>query len=331
MGKLKKNILLFCDPGIDDSLAIMYALLNPAFNVVGLVTGYGNIDQEQATQNAAYLLTLAGREDVVLIGGAKGPLSGEFVPYYPEIHGEEGLGPIQPPETIVGELLNYDSVFKLIEQYDGDLIIVDVGRLTSLAIGFILGGDDVMNSVQQFYLMGGAFFVPGNVTPAAEANFYGDPIAADLVLEKAQNVALYPLNVTNKAIITPEVIDTIAETENNPFQPLMKAIFDYYYEAYKKLVPSIPGSPLHDVLTLYAVANPEKFGYTKRRVRVETAEGPLKGATIADFRPRPEEEDEEKEEYIALEFDYDDFVEDFIRVMTRKLPENSVENADRKI
>ncbi|WP_078381266.1 nucleoside hydrolase [Sutcliffiella halmapala] len=317
---MAQKVLLFCDPGIDDSLAIIYALLNPAIQLVGIVTSYGNVNQEQATQNVAYLLELAKRDNVVLIGGAKSPLSGEFTPFYPEIHGEEGLGPIRPPEMIKEELLNFDTVFNLIEEYGPELLIVDVGRMTSLAIAFNLAGPEIMNTVQGFYLMGGAFLVPGNVTAGAEANFYGDPLAAEIVTTKVERGVIYPLNVTNDAIVTPTIIDEIVATENNPFQPLMKAIFDYYYEAYQKLVPGIQGSPLHDVLTLFAITNPQAFKYIEKKVFIGLTEETLRGVSIADFRPRAEEEPEEQTVAIALELDYQEFIADFINVMTNKLP-----------
>lgn len=317
---MAQKVLLFCDPGIDDSLAIIYGLLNPAIQLVGIVTSYGNINQEQATQNVAYLLSLARRENVKLIGGAKGPLSGEFAPFYPEIHGEEGLGPITPPEMIEGELLNFDTIFTIIEEHGPELLIVEVGRMTSLAIAFNLAGVEIMNSVKGFYLMGGAFFVPGNVTAGAEANFYGDPLAAEIVTTKAERAVVYPLNVTNDAIVTPEVIDAIVATDNNPFQPLMKAIFDYYNEAYEKLVPGIQGSPLHDVLTLFAIANPQAFKYAEREVMIGITEDTLRGVSMADFRPRAEPELEEHTVAIALELDYSLFIDDFINVMTNRLP-----------
>ncbi|WP_223700541.1 nucleoside hydrolase [Sutcliffiella deserti] len=320
VGIVAQKILLFCDPGIDDSLAIIYALLNPSIQLVGIVTSYGNVNQEQATQNVAYLLDLANRNNIVLIGGAKGPLSGEYTPFYPEIHGEEGLGPIRPPEKIQGELLNFDTVFKIIEQYGDDLLIVDVGRMTSLAIAFNLAGADILNTVKGFYLMGGAFLVPGNVTPGAEANFYGDPMAAKIVTASVDNGVVYPLNVTNKAIIPPNVIDKIIATNNNPFQPLMKAIFDYYFEAYKKLVPGIQGSPLHDVLTLFAITTPQAFKYVERKIFIGETDDALRGVSIADFRPKPQEEPAENQVAIALELDYQLFLDDFIKVMTSKLP-----------
>ncbi len=315
---MPQKVLLYCDPGIDDSLAIIYALLNPEIELVGVVTSYGNVDQEQATQNVAYLLDLADRNDVILIGGAKTPLSGEFTPYYPEIHGEQGLGPIKPPSTIKGELLNFDAIFKVIEKYGEELIIVDVGRSTSLAISFNLAGEETMNTVKGFYLMGGGFLTPGNVTAGAEANFYGDPIAAGIVMEKAKQGVLYPLNVTNEAIITPEMIDEITTGQNNPFQELVKEIFDYYFEAYQKLVPGIEGSPLHDVMTLFAVTTPQAFKYVEKVVTVGLDEGNLRGVSIADFRPKPDEEGNKIT--IALEVDYQSFTDDFVKVMSGSMP-----------
>ncbi|ART75978.1 nucleoside hydrolase [Sutcliffiella horikoshii] len=311
---MPQKILLYCDPGIDDSLAIIYALLNPELELVGIVTSYGNVDQEQATQNVAYLLELGGKKDIVLIGGAKTPLSGEFTPYYPEIHGEEGLGPINPPDTIKGELLNFDAIFKLIEEYGEELIIVDVGRSTSLAISFNLAGAETMNAIKGFYLMGGAFLTPGNVTAGAEANFYGDPIAAGIVMEKVKNGVLYPLNVTKEAIITPEMIDDIISEENNPYQSLIKEIFDYYFEAYQKLIPGIEGSPLHDVMTLFAVTTPQAFKYVEKEVNVGLDEGNLRGVSIADFRPRPDEKGNKVT--IALEVNAEEFAKNFVKVMS---------------
>lgn len=309
------KVLLFSDPGIDDSLAIMYALLHPQIELVGVVTGYGNVTKEQGTQNAAYLFDLAGVRDIPIIGGAQGPLSGELVPFYPEIHGPEGLGPIQPPEEYKVNLLNFDEIYKIIEQYENEIIIASVGRLTDLAIAFILGGN-YMSKVKAFYTMGGAFLVPGNVTSMAEANFHGDPIAADLVVEKARNLTILPLNITNKAIMTPEMVDYIVASNQTPFKSLIKPIFDYYYEAYKKNVPGIPGTPLHDVVTFSAIVNPSFFTFYKRRVRVVTS-GEVRGQSIADFRPKPDPEPIETQDRIAMEMDYKSFITDFLSIMTR--------------
>lgn len=308
------NVLLFADPGIDDSFAIMYALLHPEINLVGIVSGYGNTPKEKSIRNTAYLLNLAGREDIPIIAGAAGPLSGEIVQYYPEIHGPEGLGPIKPPDTLkTVKVYDFNKILEIINEYKGNILIVNVGRLTDLALMFIKYGNNALKDVKAFYIMGGAFLVPGNISAEAEANFFVDPIAANSVMEKAHNVFLYPLNITNKALITPDVIDFLAENSPSSFRPLLKPAFDYYYKAYQKNVPGIKGAPLHDVVPLMAITDPEFVKYIPRRVRVEEF-GNAKGKSIADFRPKPDKEPPETLDYIGMEADIQKFAINFMEV-----------------
>jgi purine nucleosidase len=306
-----KKIILFADPGIDDSVAIMYALLNPEIEVLAIVSSYGNVDKEQATDNIAYLLQLAGREDIPIIGGTNAPSSGEIPTYYPEIHGKEGLGPIRPPEGLSVELTNFSELYTIIRNNPG-LTIVDVGRNTSLASLFLLG-ENLTEDVKEFYIMGGAFFVPGNVTPSAEANFYGDPTASHLVMTNFDNIYVAPLNVTNKAIITMEHVQTILEMTDHPLVQILDDVMKYYIEAYKKLIPGISGAPMHDVVTLSLMANPSMGKVIRREVEVLTA-GSGMGTSIADFRVSSKPA--EKNSNIYLELDYEAFVKDFIEVMS---------------
>jgi purine nucleosidase len=313
-----KKVLLFGDPGIDDAIAIIYALLNPQIELVGVVTGYGNVDEKQATDNASYLLQLAGRPDIPVIRGARGPFTGELVTYYPEIHGPEGLGPIRPPENLVTNVQDYRTVFDLISTYKEELTIVDVGRSTSLATAFIIVGPEEVNQVDSIHLMGGNFLYPGNVTSVAEANFHGDPIATDLVLEKGRNITIVPLNVTNTAIISSETVNMISSYPYNPFSALIKPIIEFYIEAYKKLIPGLNGAPMHDVLTLFALLNPQAFQSISRRVRVDASEL-SRGRTIADFRAKPEPEPPETLDKILLQYDYNAFLADFVSTMTNRI------------
>lgn len=308
------NVLLFADPGIDDSFAIMYALLNPRLNIVGVVSGYGNTPKEQSVQNTAYLLSLGGRMEIPIIAGAAGPLSGESVAYYPEIHGEEGLGPIKPPDTLANvKVYDFNKILEIINQYRGNLVIVSVGRLTELALMFILYGDNALEGVTAIYIMGGAFLVPGNISAEAEANFFVDPIAANTVMEKGHNIYLFPLNVTNKALITPEMIDYLEKTSGTPFTPLLKPAFEYYFQAYQKNVPGIKGAPLHDVVPLMAIDHPDVIKYISRRVRVEEF-GKAKGKSIADFRPKPDQEPIKTLDHIGMEIDSEKFTSNFMKV-----------------
>ena len=306
-----KEVLLFTDPGIDDSIAIMYALLHPEMKVVGIVSSYGNMSKKDATKNIAYLLHLAGKEDIPLIGGATRPFSGKIPEYYPEIHGKEGLGPISPPDYIQGELLNFSEIFDIIKQHP-NLIIVDVGRNTSLATAIVLSSDEI-GKVKQFNIMGGAFLTPGNVTEYAEANFYGDPIATNLFLENYKNITIAPLNVTNKGIISKEVTAYIVKNANNKLVSILQPIMDYYADAYQKLVPGIKGAPLHDVVTLFLLMNPDMGSYISRDVSIELNDK-TRGQSVADFRPKSKPSKNNIKIYLDL--NYQKFVEDYISIMT---------------
>ncbi|MTH55681.1 nucleoside hydrolase [Bacillus mangrovi] len=306
------KVLLFCDPGIDDSLAIIYALNHPGIDLAGIVTSYGNVTKKQATINAAYLTSLGGRPDIPVIAGAEFPLTGESTAFYPEIHGDDGMGPIRPPDNSPGNYQEFSYVFKIIAEHLNDLIIVDVGRSTSLALAFNLNVS-LMKRVQRIYLMGGAFLVPGNVTPCAEANFHGDPIAANVVLKYGKEIYISPLNITNQAIITREIASYIYTASHSPFKELIPPITEYYSAYYRKMNPGMRGAPVHDVVPLYHLMNPSFIVTKERKTEVLICrEG--KGTSVADFRNSSRNDGSRR--HIAISFDYRHYIADFIKTMT---------------
>ena len=243
-------------------------------------------------------------------------MTGEVPNYYPEIHGEYGLGPITPPtDHFDSDLENFLDIVDIIEAYENEIIIVNIGRLTSLATMFILY-NRLMRKVKSFYVMGGAFWVPGNVTAVAEANFNGDPVAARAVLAHAENLTIIPLNVTQKAIATPQMVDYIDRV--GPIE-IVKPLLDYYYDFYKKRNPNVQGSPLHDVLTLMATIHEDMFTFeTLPVVIVQSEQGVEKGQSIADIRPFTDIEETVKKHRIAFNMDYQKFYIDFMSIMTEQ-------------
>ncbi|WP_442600194.1 nucleoside hydrolase [Neobacillus sp. D3-1R] len=310
---MKKKILLFCDPGIDDSLAIIYTLLNPNLELVGIVTSYGNVTKQQATANTYYLLQLINQTQIPIIPGASNPVQQEPVKYYPEIHGAEGIGPIHPPSEMKYQEYPFDTIKHIINRYQKDLIIVDTGRSTSLATAFILFNEEI-KKVGAFYVMGGAFFVPGNVTALAEANFYGDPTSSNYVLKFAHNLTITPLNVTQYAILTSDMVNYLTQEANTPFEFLIAPIFEFYYHAYQKLVPGIQGAPIHDLVTLMVVDDPSivEYIYYDAKVIDGTVEG--KGLSYIDLRPGSQT----GKTRIAVKLDYPKFVKNFFNVMLQR-------------
>lgn len=310
-----KKVLLFGDVGVDDTVALLYGYLNEQIDIVGVVADYGNISREMTLRNIYYLIRLFNIPEVKVIFGAEKPMTGEEPTFYPEIHGVHGLGPIipTPMQELEGPLIeNFHETVNLIEQYKGEVTIVSIGRLTSLATMFILYSE-LMKQVKEIYIMGGAFWVPGNVTAVSEANFHGDPIAAKIVLQYANNVTIIPLNVTDRAIVTPEMVDYIhAKGKASVLKPML----DYYYQFYKKRNPAIMGSPVHDAITLMATIHDDWFTFKTLPVHIITAEGISRGQTIADIRPWIKFDENEKKHRIAFDFNYNQFFSDFMTIMT---------------
>ncbi|GAM15281.1 nucleoside hydrolase [Mesobacillus selenatarsenatis] len=314
---MMKKVLFFSDFGIDDNIAVLYAFFNKEIDLVGVVADYGNVSKQDALRNAAYLQKLTGRPDVPAFAGAELPLTGDPPEYVPDVHGIEGLGPIIPDIDVDYTLENFHGIQEIIEKNPDDIIIVNVGRLSSLAAAFILY-PETMKKVKDFYIMGGAFNEPGNVTPVAEANFYGDPYAANIVLTQAkQPVKIIPLNVTSGAIVTPALINELDEhyhTIGSEVGKLVKPMFDYYYKFYKERDPELTGAPLHDVLTLWALIKEDHVVSLEIPVKIVVNKGEAFGQSIGDFRNSID-----KAEYpvhkVAINFSYTEFIKDFFTTM----------------
>lgn len=311
---MAKKVLLFGDIGIDDTVALIYASLSDEVEIVGIVADYGNVSREDAVTNIHYLTKLFNYPSVIpVIRGAEVPLTGEQPTFYPEIHGEHGLGPIIPNDDGQLKIENFLEIVKIIETYKNDLVIVNIGRLTSLATMFILYRE-LMNNIEAYYIMGGAFWIPGNVTTVAEANFHGDPIAVNIVLTYASNVTIVPLNATRKAIVTPEMVKYIDQFgKTKILQPLM----DYYTRFYKERDPSLPGAPVHDVVTLIAAIHPEMFTFGSYPVSIiDELNGPARGQSIAKEPTNNQHNNGSKVHRIAFDLDYDVFFYNFLSIMT---------------
>ncbi len=320
VGLKRKNVLFFSDFGIDDFVAVIFAFFSEEINIVGIVADYGNVSRDDAVRNAAYLRELTGQNTPVF-SGAVLPLTGEVPVFYPDIHGIEGLGPIIPNlENSNNMFENFDDFKELIENYENDITIVNVGRLSSLATAFILY-PGLMSKVSDFYIMGGAFNVPGNVTPVAEANFYGDPYAANVVFANApKKIHVFPLDVTMSAIVTPALIDSLDayyQKVQNKVGLFLKPMVDYYFNFYKETYPDISGSPMHDLFTLWAMLAGAEIQYQDVPVKIITDKGEAFGQSIGDFRNvLPEEKMKYRIHQIAVQFNYSNFIKTFYEIMT---------------
>jgi purine nucleosidase len=158
---------------------------------------------------------MTNSDHIPIISGASRSVLGTEPKFYPYVHGVEGLGTVLPEEA-PKTLYNFSSIFTVINESKDPVSIVNIGRLSSLAMAFILH-PELLNLIQNIYVMGGAFLVPGNVTPYAEANIFGEPTSASIVINHTNHLAVYffPLNVTEKAIATPQFVQSLIKNPSD--------------------------------------------------------------------------------------------------------------------
>ena len=276
------TILLDCDTGIDDALAILTAALAPGVDLVGVGCTWGNIDVDQAARNTHHLLQLIGRADVPVARGASGPLDGSTPTFSPHVHGDDGAGNVgdRDHEPTLADETAVEQLLRLSRAHD-DLHVVAVGPLTNLALA-LQADPQVAQRVAQVTIMGGAALSPGNVTAAAEANIWHDPEAAAAVFEAAWPVTMVGLDVTMRSILTEEHRARLAA--GGPVARHCAAMLDYYFDFYTA-VTGRRCAGNHDALAVaVALGLVDVTLSPVVEVEVDTTHGPSRGATLADLR-----------------------------------------------
>ncbi|XP_010557049.1 PREDICTED: probable uridine nucleosidase 2 [Tarenaya hassleriana] len=275
----RKKMIIDTDPGIDDAMAIFVALRSPEVDVIGLTTIYGNVYTTLATRNALHLLEAADRTDIPVSEGTHTTITnGTKLRIADFVHGTDGLGNqnFPPPK---GKPIEKSAPEYLVEQaklHPGEITIVALGPLSNIALAIQLDPEFSKN-VGQIVLLGGAFAVNGNVNPAAEANIFGDPEAADMVFTSGADIIAIGINVTHQVVMTADDRDKLASSNGKLAQYLCR-ILDVYY-AYHLEAYNIRGVYLHDPTTILAAFLPSLFTYTTGVVRVQT-NGITRGLTL---------------------------------------------------
>ena len=275
-------VLIDCDPGQDDAIALILALASPELELLGVTTVAGNQTLEKTTANALRVLELAGRGDVPVAAGADRPLVRELV-VAADAHGETGLDvPALPPPR--GRPLEQHAVDFLAEQVlgsDRPVTLVPTGPLTNVAL-FLARHPDAAARVGRIVLMGGAI-AEGNMTPSAEFNIWGDPEAARRVFESGLDVTMVGLDVTNRAVLTPEHADHLRATGR--VGAVAAELLDFYQGFYLEWY-DFGGAPIHDAVAVAHVARPGLITTIERHVAVELGSGLCRGRTVVDMRRR---------------------------------------------
>ena len=226
-----KQILIDADTGIDDSIAILFALKRPDVRVMGVTTGFGNTTARQAAENSLRLIRLAGVPyEVPVAVGATEPLAGNWKGPDPHIHGPNGIGGVELPPSPQQPLEEpaWAFIARMAREHPGELTLVTLARMTNLAKALEIE-PDLPRLLKRVVFMGGTFHAPGNVSPVAEANIAGDPEAADRVFQAGFDLTMVGLDVTQKVRLTTDhvaILDKYAAPENRPIvvQPTAKQL-----------------------------------------------------------------------------------------------------------
>ncbi|WP_420609085.1 nucleoside hydrolase [Candidatus Poriferisodalis sp.] len=276
---MNPRIILDCDPGHDDAVAILLAARQ--CEVLAITTVSGNAPLDLTTANALLMCQLAGL-DIPVHAGADQPL---LVPaaHAPRAHGATGLDGPPRPDVHLAAASN-DAVGVIIEtvRAHDDVWLVPVGPLTNIALA-IRQAPDIVERVAGISLMGGAVG-PGNVTPTAEFNIWADPHAAQIVFAAGVLlVRMAGLNLTHQLCVGQNEIIALRE-QGGMVPEFVAGLFDFYLTGYRERA-GLDAAPMHDPCAVLAVTHPELFTFGARHVDVETSGDLTRGMTVADERP----------------------------------------------
>ena len=275
-------IIIDTDPGQDDAIAILLALASPELELLALTTVAGNVPLPLTSRNARIVLELANRRDIPVYAGADKPLqrplvTAEFV------HGKTGLdGPVLPEPTLaLAEGHAVDFIIKtLMEREPGTVTLCPLGPLTNIALA-LAREPKIAARIKRIVLMGGGCFEGGNITPAAEFNFYVDPQAAAQVFQSGVPITMAPLDVTHQALTTRARVAAIRASGSRLGETV--AQWMEFFERFDEQKYGQEGGPLHDPCVIAWLLKPELFSCRACHVAIEVQSELTMGMSVVDW------------------------------------------------
>lgn len=318
---MKHKVILDTDPGIDDTMAIAYAIAHPQIDLLAMTTIFGNVSVEESTDNALRLLDFF-EHDADVAKGETRPLSMDPNPHSYSVHGSNGLGEIElaRSERKPVSLSGPEYLIEKTREFPGQINICAVGPLTNLARALELD-PTITDRVKSVVIMGGAIYRPGNISPVAEANIWNDPHAADAVFAADWPVVLAPLDVTTPVILTASFFEDL-QVENPKVGTLLADMAKFYTRFYRSH-SGYNGCIPHDVMALTYLTAPGIYMQKRGSLAVAT-DGPATGQTI--FQPAGKRAADpmwaSRPKHIALlEIDADYFIGDYFTTIAGRHPE----------
>ncbi len=281
---MKSKVIIDCDPGHDDALAILFALASPSIELIGITTVAGNQTIEKVTLNARRVCTVADAHNIPIAAGSPRPLmrdlrTGE------EIHGESGLDGYVFSEPTAEVLPQHavDFIIETVMTSPGEVVLVATAPLTNIALA-LRKEPRIAENVRALYIMGGSYS-RGNVTPAAEFNIFADPEAATIVLDAAPRaLTMFGLDVTLKVLATKDVVTRIERLQTHCSRLVVDLVEHARAIRPSYLDPATP--PIHDLCPMMFVAEPSIFTVQEAFIAIETCGQWTAGMTVTDFHGR---------------------------------------------
>ena len=276
-------LVIDCDPGHDDAVALLLAVGSPEVDLRAVTTTFGNCSVDDATRNALQILTLAGALDVPVAKGAAGSLNGGSL-FGNYVHGVSGLdGPSMPePAFAAVEVGAVQLLRQVIESSDEPVTVAATGPITNVA-QLLLDFPEVKDGIREVIFMGGST-ERGNHTPTAEFNTYADPEALDVVLRSGLPVRMVGLNLTHQALATPEVVERMAGMDH-VVGKTCAAWMGFFGASYNR-VWKFDSPPVHDPCTIAALIDPDVIEWREAFVAVELGGRWTRGTTVVDLHHR---------------------------------------------
>ena len=275
------KILIDTDPGIDDTMAILFALRSPELEVVGLTSVFGNTNITTTSQNALRLVELEGHGDIPVAMGAGNPLINPIASLGEFVHGPDGMGGINLPPP-AGKVLPVSAARFIVDtilSHPHEITLVPVGPLTNIALALHLE-PRIAELAKEVVIMGGAAFVPGNASPVGEANILNDPHAAAVVFGAPWQVTMVGLDVTMQCTMTRDYLANLGQG-GNPATDLIRRVIPTYQQFHDKTYGLGGDIHTHDPSAVAFVVDRALFETQRLSLYVET-QGLCAGQTIPD-------------------------------------------------
>lgn len=272
-------ILIDCDPGVDDAIAILLALASPELEVLAITCVAGNVPVATAARNARMVVEAAGRRDLPVFAGAARPLL-QPLETAEMVHGKSGLGDADPGQPLVNwQPGAVGEMIRLLQAPPEPVTVALLGPQTNLAIALTLA-PEIAGNIRQVLVMGGAFEIGGNSSPVAEFNILTDPHAAQIVLKSDLAVRYAALDVTHQALMLPERIAAIAALPGR--SAALAANWMRFYSRFDERKYGMPGGPLHDPVPLATLIAPDLLTSQTGKIAISLADGPAFAKTVFD-------------------------------------------------